>query len=240
MTMQYQFTDCDRKAMVTAIGEILEIQPVYQGVPSFAYTIGGFEVDKQGTLIVAEATPETVVDTLLESLKLRGFTFEQEASHTEPETEPETETENQIQTETKNEDILTIEMPKEGFTDKAVTNLENLLKGKGELIKKALGVEDLPVEMSEGCISFPWFKADADPEAIQAYTQFIAAICEMAKTQKRISATVKTVNNEKYAFRCFLLRLGFIGDDYKITRKILLSKLSGSAAFKSGKKTDAE
>ncbi|MDD3306916.1 MAG: virulence protein, partial [Acetobacterium sp.] len=69
MTMNYQFTDCDRKTLVAAIGEILEIQPVYQGVPSFAYTIGDFVVDKQGTLIVVEATPETVVDTLLESLK---------------------------------------------------------------------------------------------------------------------------------------------------------------------------
>lgn len=236
MTMNYQFTDCDRKTLVAAIGEILEIQPVYQGVPSFAYTIGDFVVDKQGTLIVVEATPETVVDTLLESLKLRGFTFEQEASQTEP----ETETENQIQTETKNEGILTIEMPKEGFTDEAMTNLENLIKGKGELIKKALGVDALPVELSEETIAFPWFKADDEPEAIQAYTQFIVAICEMAKTQKRIAAIAKPIDNEKYAFRCFLLRLGFIGEDYKSTRKILLSKLSGSAAFKSGKKADAE
>lgn len=234
MTMNYQFTDCDRKTLVAAIGEILQTRAIYQGVPSFAYTIGGFEVDKQGALIVAEATPETVVDTLLESLKLRGFTFEQEASQTEP----ETETENQIQSES--DDVLIIEMPNEGFTDEAMTNLENLLKGKGELIKKALGIEALTLAQPDETISFPWFKADSEPEAIQAYTQFIAAICEMAKTQKRISATVKTVNNEKYAFRCFLLRLGFIGDDYKITRKILLSKLSGSAAFKSGKKTDAE
>lgn len=234
MTMNYQFTDCDRKTLVAAIGEILQTRAIYQGVPSFAYTIGGFEVDKQGALIVAEATPETVVDTLLESLKLRGFTFEQEASQTEP----ETETENQIQSES--DDVLIIEMPNEGFTDEAMTNLENLLKGKGELIKKALGIEALTLAQPDETISFPWFKADSESEAIQAYTQFIAAICEMAKTQKRISATVKTVNNEKYAFRCFLLRLGFIGDDYKITRKILLSKLSGSAAFKSGKKADAE
>ncbi|WP_286945825.1 virulence protein [Acetobacterium sp. UBA5834] len=234
MTKKYQFTDCDRKILVAAIGEILQVQPVYQGVPSFAYTIGDFEVDKQGTLIVAEATAETAVNSLLESLRISGFMYEIEKTKTEIQTEVET------QTDTENHDILTIEMPKEGFTDEAMTNLENLIKGKGELIKKALGVEALPVELSVDTISFPWFKADADPEAIQAYTRFIAAICEMAKTQKRISATVKTVNNEKYAFRCFLLRLGFIGDDYKTNRKILLSKLSGSSAFKSGKKADTE
>ena len=56
----------------------------------------------------------------------------------------------------------------------------------------------------------------------------------MAKTQKRITAKEKEVDNEKYAFRCFLLRLGFIGDEHKVTRKILLRNLSGSSAFKAG------
>ena len=232
MTINYQFTDCDRKTLVVAIGEILQIQPIYQGVPTFAYTIGGFEVDKQGILIVAEATTETVVDTLLEGLRLRGFTYEK--------AEIQTENQTQTETDTESEDVLTIEMPKEGFTDEAMTKLENLLKGKGQLIKKALGLEALPLVQSDETICFPWFKADVSPEAVQAYTEFIAAIYKMAKTQKRIATTAKPVDNEKYAFRCFLLRLGFIGEEYKTTRKILLSKLSGSAAFKSGKKADTE
>lgn len=222
MTMKYLFTDCDRKSLVAAIGEILKIQPFYQGVPSFAYTIGGFEVDKQGTLIIAEATTETVVDTLLEGLRAKGFNQEKG--------------ENQIEPETETDNVLVIEMPKEGFTDESMTNLENLIKGKGDLIKKALGTEGLALEQSEDTISFPWFKADLESEAVRAYTQFIAAICEMAKKQKRISATAKAVDNEKYAFRCFLLRLGFIGEEYKTTRKILLSKLLGSASYKSSEK----
>lgn len=56
----------------------------------------------------------------------------------------------------------------------------------------------------------------------------------MTKNQQRVSRTEKEVDNEKYAFRCFLLRLGFIGAEYKTERKILLSKLTGSSAFKSG------
>jgi hypothetical protein len=48
----------------------------------------------------------------------------------------------------------------------------------------------------------------------------------------RICHTIEL--DEKYAFRCFLLRLGFIGDEYKKSRKILLKNLSGSSAFKSG------
>ena len=57
----------------------------------------------------------------------------------------------------------------------------------------------------------------------------------MSKDAKRITAKEKPVDNEKYAFRCFLLRPGFIGGEYKTDRKILLRNLSGSSAFKSGK-----
>ena len=49
-----------------------------------------------------------------------------------------------------------------------------------------------------------------------------------------MTATEKEVDNEKYAFRCFLLRLGFIGAEYKVERKILLKNLTGSSAFKNG------
>ena len=66
---------------------------------------------------------------------------------------------------------------------------------------------------------------------------FIAQLCKLSKDQKRVSATEKEVDNEKYAFRCFLLRLGFIGDEYKATRKILLRNLSGNSAWKAGRKS---
>ena len=62
----------------------------------------------------------------------------------------------------------------------------------------------------------------------------------MARTQKRITAKEKEVDNEKYAFRCFLLRLGFIGAEFKTDRKILLRNLSGSSAFKGGQQKEVQ
>ena len=79
-----------------------------------------------------------------------------------------------------------------------------------------------------------------DADETKAYTPLIAALCEMAKNAKRVTATKKEIDNEKYAFRCFLLRLGFIGADYKAERKILLKNLSGSSAFKSGSRREAD
>ncbi|NCC69938.1 MAG: virulence protein, partial [Clostridia bacterium] len=55
-----------------------------------------------------------------------------------------------------------------------------------------------------------------------------------------VNSTEKAVENEKYAFRCFLLRLGFIGSEYKSERKILLANLTGSSAFKNGQTKDEE
>jgi hypothetical protein len=127
---------------------------------------------------------------------------------------------------------LTIEMPRSAFTDTMLENLKRLVASKSSLIKKALNITETPLEVSDETIRFPWFTDVTDSEAVKAYTHFVTALCEISKTQHRISAAYKPVENEKYAFRCFLLKLGFIGEEYKSDRKILLSKLTGSSAFK--------
>ncbi len=218
MKINFNRKGSERKALVMAIGELLEQKPQYKGAPTFIYQIGGFEVDKDGTLIFEEAEHDETAD-LLDSLKERGFTFE--------------ESEKPTQMATGGENLLVIEIPKEGFTETSFDNLKKLIESKGDLIKKALEVEALPIEEKEETFLFPWFSSEADPDEVKAYTHFIAALCDMAKNQKRVIASSKNVENEKYAFRCFLLRLGFIGEEYKTTRKILLSKLTGSSAFKS-------
>ena len=102
------------------------------------------------------------------------------------------------------------------------------------MYKRQLGIAELPIIIEEEVISFPWFEDMPDAEECNAYTAFIAALCQMSVKQKRISSAEKPTDNEKYAFRCFLLRLGFIGDAHKATRKILLKNLSGSSAFRNG------
>ena len=128
------------------------------------------------------------------------------------------------------EDALTVEIPLDKV---AVGNLTKLLDAKGNLIRKALGITDLHIEVLDDRVAFPWF-AQVDADSSAAYTHFISALCEMSRNAKRVTATEKPVDNEKYAFRCFLLRLGFIGSEYKAERKILLKNLTGSSAFKDG------
>lgn len=126
---------------------------------------------------------------------------------------------------------LIIEIPRDKVN---LSNLNALLAAKATLIKHALGIEHLPVEVRKDRVAFPWFSELPAADLIKAYTHFIAALCKMSIRQKRVTATEREVDNEKYAFRCFLLRLGFIGDEYKADRRILLQNLSGDGSFKSG------
>ena len=217
MEIRFNVTGPRRREMVKAVSEIADWPAEYKGAPTFAYVIGDFTVDKEGTLSFSDMTDSELVENLIDGLVKRGFEFE----------EPY--------------DTLTIEMPLEGFTDESIANLEKLIAGKANLIKKAIGADALPVERTETTLRFPWFTDGADPEAVKAYTRFVAALCDMARSQKRVTAKEKETGNDKYAFRCFLLRLGFVGDEYKNARKILLRNLSGNSAFKNGgSKTETE
>ena len=115
----------------------------------------------------------------------------------------------------------------------AVGNLTKLLDAKGGLIRRALAVEDIRIEVTDSTVKFPWF-AECGADECKSYTHFISALCELAKNAKRVTAKEKATDNDKYAFRCFLLRLGFIGSEYKAERKILLRNLTGSSAFRNG------
>ena len=114
-----------------------------------------------------------------------------------------------------------------------------MVNAKASLLKAALGAEELPIQIGEETIRFPWFRGDTDGDHAQAYAVLISFLCKTALKKKRVTAKEKDVEGSpKYAMRCFLLSLGFIGDEYKAARKILLSKLEGNSSWKNGKRTE--
>ena len=126
---------------------------------------------------------------------------------------------------------------KSSLDEKALENLKGICRAKESLFKKAFKTDNLNIEETEDKYIFPWFYQEELGD-LEAYTLFIEKICALAKSLKRVNPKEdKAVENEKYAFRCFLLRIGLIGDQYKAARKVLLRNLSGSAAFKSGAKS---
>ena len=226
MVLHFNVKGESRKAMVTAIEKEIGGKARYLGVPSCAYEIGNYTVGRNGELEFGDFDDIDEVAPIVDACVMAtGIT---PAEWEENKYAEETEVEGAME--------LTVTIP---FTKVNVGNLTSLLEAKGSLIKDALGITDLQFEMNEDSVSFPWF-SKVEPEEAMTYTKFITAICEMTMKQKRITAKPKENENEKYAFRCFLLRLGFIGDEYKADRKLLLSKLNGSSAFKSGAKKGGE
>lgn len=235
MEVKYNVTGGRRKEMVEVISGIVGMKAVYMRVPTCAYAISNFKVSKEGTLIYDDRSSSEVVEKVLEGLAQAGFeaeNFATEAAETADENGT-AELSGEPETEPQEANVgLTVALPRAEFTDNALENLQKLVDSKAALMKKALAVDALPVEVTEIKVSFPWF-AETDSDSAAAYTHFITALCDMAKSQKRITAKERDTENEKYAFRCFLLRLGFTGTEYKAERKILLRNLSGNSAFRS-------
>ena len=220
MKIEFNLKGAERKELVKAISRITGIKAEYQGMPTTNFVIGDFTVTAEGALVYDDKID---AGELLNELAEAGFEGTADKSEGKELKVPEP-------------NILTIEIPADRVNTE---NLQKLLDAKGALIRKALGIDSLAFEIHEDRVSFPWF-IDPAPDHAMAYTQFIAAICKMSTEQKRVTAKVREVNNEKYAFRCFLLRLGFIGNEFKQSRKILLSNLDGSSAFKTLKEDSKE
>ena len=227
MIKHFNVSGESKKRLVKLISSHLGLESKYLGVPSCAYRIGSYTVNKDGSLSWDEDDERTA--GLLEAINAEGFSAEEDEVIEEEEVLVEEEMEEEVEA-----NRLCISFPKSMYEKHTLENLKNLVESKGALMKKAFRTESLEIVEDDEKVSFPWFEL-IDSDHFNAYTQFITAITKMAKEQKRILGREREVENDKYAFRCFLLRLGFIGDEYKLTRKILLENLEGSAAFKTKK-----
>ena len=253
--LNYNVTGTERKRLADYISGFLGTEKKYLGAPTFAYQIGYITVSKDGVVSFESRGYNSDIDALMAELEGQGF-------HTE-DTIPQADSKDAAEPEeaggnAASEDSiikeptadggdteavsgaggLTVSLPLDGFSEDSLDNLRKLVDAKSGLIRKALGADRLDIEISETRVSFPWFDTLPAPDETQAVTSFIAALSQMAKSSKRVTATERSVENEKYAFRCFLLRLGFIGAGNKVQRKILLRRLSGSSAFPSKEKSD--
>ena len=226
MKIHYSITKEQRKKMVEIVGRTLGVQLIYCGAPTFSYKVGAFEITRDGSICFGDEADEAEVERVRTALREAGFVAEEETEMPTAEADSD-------------EDKLTISLPRSFLTETALKNLDALLASKGKLIQKAFNIEKAAYTLTEETIKFAWFHGKIAEDTVRAYTDFISKLCEMAQKQKRAVAKEKAVENEKYAFRCFLLRLGMIGDDYKTSRRILLQNLTGSSAFKCGHRKEA-
>ena len=97
---------------------------------------------------------------------------------------------------------------------------------------------------TKGTIEFRLFQFDAPADGkqnglhagqLKSYIQLCLALSQMAKEGRTASPKEQQKENPKYAMRTWLLRLGFIGDEFKTAREILTKRLAGDTAFRNGR-----
>jgi len=232
MELNYNVKGERRKQLVKALEDTLGVKSEYMGVPTFAYRIGRDMVDRAGT-VTSEGTSTEVFKNIAIALSLRGFEPEGGLEQADVRVEGDNgKITDSVAADSNKVDLLEIQMPREMFTEKGIENLKRLIYAKGDLIKKAIGTDELHLNIEEETIGFPWFPLKGDADEVEHHEKFIEALCRMAINQKRVTAKAVNSENEKYDFRCFLLRLGFIGDEHRAFRRYYLKNLSGNAAFK--------
>ena len=216
LTVPYNVVSKQRKQLAEDASVALHTIPKYLGYPTCAYQIGDCTLERDGKLIIPDIVDDDVARNLLEYLKERGWVGEA----------------------VETQDKLTISLPRTLLTDNQITILQQIATARGALFGSAFLADSIEVEVSEETISFPWFPFTTDADEVNAYSVFVSKLCELAKKQKRVQTTLSESDNPKYTFRCFLIRLGLVGESYKTARKILMKNLSGCSAYRHG--TDRE
>ncbi|ADL50544.1 amidoligase family protein [Clostridium cellulovorans] len=238
----------ERKTTSKVIGDFFGVEPKYLGAPSFNFEIQTqkgetFIVDRNGAII----TPVYEIEENLEVIELYSKIAEAGAEGIEVEIMLSMHGHSGISLR----NLINIISSKQSLVKKALGIAMNIVEQEFiEVINnvRLIEIEDfkravLEIGMDkckgvsfgfeEEAISFKFFKEKAESQELLAYLQLTQALNDNAKTLRHSSPKITETNNEKYTFRTWLLRLGFIGNRYKESRSQLLRHLSGNSAFRS-------
>lgn len=239
----------DRKEIVKILGEHFGVKPKYLGLPSLSFQITTAEgkifiIDREGHIKNVEGT-EFELESLLDdnkedpaeeslreeiSVPMDGHTGITLRNLVNMINSKQSLIKKALKIET---DIVTPEFV-EGINNIKIVTIEDF---KAAL--ENIGIEKVPgirFGFQEKSISFDFIR---DFEDIESAIQFAKALNENAKILKQSSPKPTITDNEKFTFRTFLVRLGFVGPGYKKAREVLLKNLGGNGAFRKGK-PDAE
>lgn len=225
----------ERKEIAHVLAEILGAPIKYTGPPSFKYEIGGCSIDRNANVNspVNEYSPK-----VLTALKEMGATTEENVNIVIPmDKHTGASLRNLVNIISSKDRLLqsalgrTEAIVPRGFVEhmnsvpiETVEDFEEAARGQNS--------GGLQFDFENKTIGFGFYNVSLDFKEIKAYMALSKALDEQAKRLKYASLLQKEADNEKYAFRCFLLRLGFIGNELKSERKLLMSKLAGNGSYK--------
>lgn len=252
--LKFELNIADRKTLANRMEELTGIHPYYTRAPLYAYDIGNYTIDRDGNLLVEpENADAELLTTLLNEGLIRGGESI-ESTDDQPEEVP-LDLELAFPTSQHNgvslRNLVNLIYSRGRLISKATgghfhveTDLVETLRDDSCTYTVANFIEALKsyeaqcgtamegLVITEEKVSFTGFPTASDYDHLTAFGHLAILMNQQAISQKRIQAKDVNDENEKYALRTWLLRLGMNGPDFKETRKILMENLSGHAAFR--------
>ena len=246
----------ERKEIVKTLADHFGVKPKYMGAPSFAYQIETVEatytVDRAGKIITSEGN-----EVEFESIINGEIKAEEASAPTETEsTSFEVAVPMEGHTGITLRNLVNMVYSKQALIKKSLGITANIIeddfsegtnKAKVETLEDfKTAIEDIGVSSCPGIafdfnnrsITFKFLEGEASSEKLNAYIQLVALLNQSAKALKHAYAKSKNTDNDKFTFRVWLVKLGMIGDEYKIARKVLIERLKGNSAFRGGSKPE--
>ena len=257
--MNIKLATDNRKEAAARLAEITGAESRYTKVPRCAYEVGPYTIEKDGSITVAEDADLAPLQALADEGLVEPF----EAPATEPaaeeaEAEPINLT---VEVPMKHHNgatlrnLINLIYTRAGLLNKAlgtgfrvdealtqalqddacILNTDSLIKAIGDFeAANDKAIDGLTITPEE--ITFGSLPETDDADRLQTFTILCGMMSKQAIDQKRIQAKAVNEDNEKYALRIWLTRLGMNGAEFKTARKVLMENLTGHSAFR----TDAE
>ena len=244
-----------KKEAISLIEEVTGAHRKYQGAPTFSYKVGDVTVDRNGNIRIPEGCEKAQeIYTVLMGNEFRIYDITLAPGEKDPrvpdvevpdkiyESEPipdvvEVPEQEVIPEEDSDDNLITIRIGKSDKTwtgEETMDKINKIMNSKDPLIDEALRTGGITYYDDGPASNSILFQFDAGTRTgLAGYAALLfSRICEYAARSKRITMKEKGQSeNPRYQFRCFLLRLGFIGAEYKEARKFLLDGVPGNSAW---------
>ena len=247
----------DRKQIIKALEEHAGVKAKYMGVPSFAYQITinqtTYTIDRAGK-ITAEGI-EVEFEALINGTNEEKETEEketeaQELAHENEELDLEITIPMEGHTGRTLRNMLNMLYSKQPVIKKVFeieadilqadfiadlnkASIQTIEEFQTEIAgKQESGYCGIEFDFTNNTITFKFFKHLQEPDRLEAYTQFISLLSKSARGLKHASPKPTATDNYKFTMRTWLIRLGFVGNQYKRARKLLLENLEGNSAYR--------
>lgn len=243
----FKTSGLERKQIAKIIAEALSIEVVYAGAPSFCYRVADWKIDREGIITTPEMPfkEKDILRKVLDALKTAGvitqgngtviFTIDGHTENTLRNVVNLTYSKQSLlKTALDWQSDIVPESLVGAINTTPINSLDDFAKivNNGIDIGQIQGESNLEFDLAEKTVSFSFFNASLEVNEVFAFITLCRKINEQAKKQKFSSSKQRENPNECYSMRVWLIRLGFVGEDYKTERKVLLSRLDGNAAYK--------